>query len=495
MTSNPAKRPADVSDEPDVAIDADFLNELNLALAEKERVALDFSDWDKPPSGFSLDPLSESPLPPFPDTPPTRPDFDEEPPLPPRKPPPWESSAALVPHDKAASALPSRSISRDAQPTRAARVADTYRTVREEPETEPETPPPVVSEEPAPSPDFHQLFARHSEQMRVATSPQTESPATAAAVEKMPSETPEKAAEKPVTKPVDKRAAETKAAIKPREESFLASAVQPPAAAATTGVSPIMTLVLSVAGVLAGAAGLWSSAGWQDAVSSLEARFERLPAVAAAAPAPEMTLRWANLERQINSLTAELAALKSSQSPTRPGSRDQAVLFNADLEPLLARLNRLENTLAALEPHPAPEPRKPAREVKPRKVAVDVPPPQARHEPPPPAATPAPVIPVSATPVPAPAPTPPTPAAATSRVTNGAWVVNLFSVESAADAEREQRHLSSKGIETEVEKVNLRGKNWFRIRAMGFADSNSARRYADELKHKQGVKGPWVGRR
>ncbi|CAK0781364.1 hypothetical protein CCP4SC76_7860002 [Gammaproteobacteria bacterium] len=497
MNSNPAK-PANASDEPDVSIDADFLNELNRALAEKEHVSLDLGSWDeKLPDRRSSEPLPDEPFPSFPDISLSSPDMDETfPSLSARKPLPWESSTALEPDDMAPMP-PSHLAEQTTQPTRAARVADSYRTVREEPEADPEMNPPDAPAEAALSPDFQQFFARHSEQLRAqqaVTAPPVATVATAAIAEKSPAKPPEKAAEKAteksVEKPVEKRVTEAKT-TKPREEAFLADVVKP--APATAGVSSRMSLALSVAGVLAGAAGLWSSAGWQEAVSRLETRLERPPAVTVA-PAPESVARWAGLEHQVNALTAELGALKSSLSSGEVASRDRAVLVNTDLEPLLARLHRLENTLTALEQKSAQE-YKPPREAKPRRVANA--PPKERHDEPASAAAPAATPTVTGdatphkeneTPVPVASPT-------ASRVANGAWVVNILSVDSAADADREQRHLGSLGVETEVEKVNLKGKTWFRIRSTGFADANAARRYAAELRDKHGVKGPWVGRR
>jgi len=79
---------------------------------------------------------------------------------------------------------------------------------------------------------------------------------------------------------------------------------------------------------------------------------------------------------------------------------------------------------------------------------------------------------------------------------NAAWVVNLVSVRSGAKAAQLLSYLQSRGIMAESMAVNVKGKQWIRIRvAGGFASRSQAEQSLPRFAKQTGFKSIWVGRK
>jgi len=71
------------------------------------------------------------------------------------------------------------------------------------------------------------------------------------------------------------------------------------------------------------------------------------------------------------------------------------------------------------------------------------------------------------------------------------WSVIISSHDSMKKAKREQQREVIKGIQTSIVAVVVKGNNWYRIVATGFADKQQAVSFAHKLK-KQGITDAWV---
>ncbi len=76
----------------------------------------------------------------------------------------------------------------------------------------------------------------------------------------------------------------------------------------------------------------------------------------------------------------------------------------------------------------------------------------------------------------------------------GAWAVNLMSLDTLAATEFAIKRLTDAGYAAEVYKLSLQGRDWFRIRITGFASKEDARYFAGFIDGKLGVVKPWAVR-
>jgi len=71
------------------------------------------------------------------------------------------------------------------------------------------------------------------------------------------------------------------------------------------------------------------------------------------------------------------------------------------------------------------------------------------------------------------------------------WNVIISSHDSMKKAKREQQREAIKGMQTSIVAVVVKGSNWYRIVATGFADKQQAVSFAHKLK-KQGITDAWI---
>ncbi|MGD2137513.1 MAG: SPOR domain-containing protein [Gammaproteobacteria bacterium] len=72
------------------------------------------------------------------------------------------------------------------------------------------------------------------------------------------------------------------------------------------------------------------------------------------------------------------------------------------------------------------------------------------------------------------------------------WVINLASSPSKADAERFAARARSRDIETELQPVSVKGRQYWRVQITGFPSREAARAYAATAREKLGLKDVWV---
>ena len=77
----------------------------------------------------------------------------------------------------------------------------------------------------------------------------------------------------------------------------------------------------------------------------------------------------------------------------------------------------------------------------------------------------------------------------------GAWVINLVSLTSQADADQFSARARSKGVHTEQQNVTVKGKKYWRVQITGFVTSEEAKSYSNSAKQKLGLKDVWITKR
>jgi len=85
------------------------------------------------------------------------------------------------------------------------------------------------------------------------------------------------------------------------------------------------------------------------------------------------------------------------------------------------------------------------------------------------------------------------PSEPTKKASTG-WAINLISLSSEKDANKELKHLKSLGVRVEKQRVVKDGKVWYRLRVPGFASYEGAKAYIDTVEKKAGVKNAWVAK-
>ena len=85
--------------------------------------------------------------------------------------------------------------------------------------------------------------------------------------------------------------------------------------------------------------------------------------------------------------------------------------------------------------------------------------------------------------------------AVTEITDQGAWVINLASLDNQAAADRFSVRAQAKGIPVQQQIVSLKGKQHWRIRVTGFASLSEARSNAGPIKEKLGLKNVWISQR
>lgn len=74
----------------------------------------------------------------------------------------------------------------------------------------------------------------------------------------------------------------------------------------------------------------------------------------------------------------------------------------------------------------------------------------------------------------------------------GPWLINLASLPSQANAEHFMKRARSRGIETQQQKVTVKGKKYWRVQITGFSTAANARAYAGTVKEMLGLKDVWI---
>jgi cell division septation protein DedD len=77
----------------------------------------------------------------------------------------------------------------------------------------------------------------------------------------------------------------------------------------------------------------------------------------------------------------------------------------------------------------------------------------------------------------------------------GAWVINLVSLPSQADADQFSARARSKGVHTEQQNVTVKGKKYWRVQITGFVTSEEAKSHSNSSKQKLGLKDVWIMKR
>ncbi|MGH8553601.1 MAG: SPOR domain-containing protein, partial [Methylococcales bacterium] len=76
----------------------------------------------------------------------------------------------------------------------------------------------------------------------------------------------------------------------------------------------------------------------------------------------------------------------------------------------------------------------------------------------------------------------------------GDWSVNLMSFPDEAVAKKQVENMSRKGISAAIQRTNISGKNWYRVRIPGFKSKQEAQDYSESVVRKLGLSGTWVSR-
>lgn len=81
---------------------------------------------------------------------------------------------------------------------------------------------------------------------------------------------------------------------------------------------------------------------------------------------------------------------------------------------------------------------------------------------------------------------------AVSRDKHGAWVINLISTTSKAEADRFAEMARSRDMQTEQQQITLKGTPYWRVQITGFSTAEDASAYAETAKEKLGLKDVWI---
>jgi cell division septation protein DedD len=75
------------------------------------------------------------------------------------------------------------------------------------------------------------------------------------------------------------------------------------------------------------------------------------------------------------------------------------------------------------------------------------------------------------------------------------WVINLVSSPNKTDAERFAARAGSRGIETELLEVTVKGKQYWRVQITGFPSREAAKAYSGTARERLGLKDVWIKQR
>ena len=75
------------------------------------------------------------------------------------------------------------------------------------------------------------------------------------------------------------------------------------------------------------------------------------------------------------------------------------------------------------------------------------------------------------------------------------WAVNLVSFKKEWYANRKAAEFEKKGVPVEVEQVQIKGENWYRLRVSGFKTKDEASTYATRVKKALNLSSVWVTRK
>ena len=81
---------------------------------------------------------------------------------------------------------------------------------------------------------------------------------------------------------------------------------------------------------------------------------------------------------------------------------------------------------------------------------------------------------------------------AASADNEGKWIINLASLSKKVNADRFIEMAQSKDIETKQQQVTVEGKQYWRVRIVGFSTFGEAKDYAVIAKEKLGLKDVWI---
>ncbi|MDX8402849.1 MAG: SPOR domain-containing protein [Mariprofundaceae bacterium] len=77
----------------------------------------------------------------------------------------------------------------------------------------------------------------------------------------------------------------------------------------------------------------------------------------------------------------------------------------------------------------------------------------------------------------------------------GDWVINLSSHVKESLAKREQAHMQTIGVDTQIHTALIKNRTWYRVQVTGLANKGEAKSKLRDIQQKTGIKGAWVGKR
>lgn len=252
---------------------------------------------------------------------------------------------------------------------------------------------------------------------------------------------------------------------------------------------------LAFTAVLIAAGALWVSAGRNAQLDELNTKLAQLRNAALHPVASETDLELLALRGRLDSLQAALNDTLEGQPQSIPAleqqqdERQQLLTRVAELEQIASLWEQQQTAAAQQAATPPPSVRPAAESEAPNSsssvntaAAADSAAMQGttdKHSP-------------------APASSPVATAAPASRPAErrtGPWVVNLLSVSSRAEAQREVKRLSKMDIQAEIQTAKVKQQTWYRIQVTGFASSSEAQDFGDRIAVQTGLKGAWAARK
>jgi len=75
---------------------------------------------------------------------------------------------------------------------------------------------------------------------------------------------------------------------------------------------------------------------------------------------------------------------------------------------------------------------------------------------------------------------------------DGKWAVNLMSVTNNASIRPVMASLTAAGYAAQIERAEIKGKNWYRLRVSSFKTPEDARAFAKTIEGTHGIASPWI---
>ena len=88
----------------------------------------------------------------------------------------------------------------------------------------------------------------------------------------------------------------------------------------------------------------------------------------------------------------------------------------------------------------------------------------------------------------------PSSTAVTAKEKQESWIVNLVSLISKLEANKQIELLKKKDINAVLRHAKIDGKDWYRLQVIGFSSEDEARAFANKVEARTGLKNAWVGK-